>query len=107
MLKSSFNKFINFNKNFNKQLILNKKFTFSTSAALGLFATRSKMDESLIDVEAKALATQAFLARSDHFVLGNGIDVLDYGCGVGSVSESLQFNAHSIIGEYEHLRNIL
>lgn len=55
-------------------------------------------NEELLEVHAQSLASQSFLARSDHFVMGDKIKVLDYGCGSGVVSESLQFNSNSILG---------
>ncbi|TIA93165.1 hypothetical protein E3P99_00305 [Wallemia hederae] len=68
------------------------------SSTIPLAVKHSMEADELIDIHAQAMASQAFLARSDHFVMGDGVRVLDYGCGSGIVSESLQFNSKSIIG---------
>ncbi|TIA93802.1 hypothetical protein E3P81_00688 [Wallemia ichthyophaga] len=75
---------------------------FSSAVPLAMSMQMNKdipisIDE-LLEIHAQSMASQAFLARSDHFVMGDDISVLDYGCGDGIVSESLQFNSRSITG---------
>lgn len=70
---------------------------FSSAIPLALRMNIDK--DELLDIYAQSMASQAFLARSDHFVIGGDIKVLDYGCGSGIVSESLQFNSRSIMGK--------